>query len=378
MQRAIVQGNEYVRVRSSTSLAATILGVIPTGRTVEVATVLTAGGSKWAAVLLDAGNTGLMLEANTDSQTVGYMAANLLKFDTAPPPPPPPPATTVPASKLLGWNVIGNHSWAEFGYQRGCRAFTWMEGLRGAWEFKQAHPDVTVIYRKAIDNGVRFANGYALAQYVDVGAYPGLIYMGYNEADQWGQGGDDLRRRLQQDVEAAQYAKSKGVFYIAGTFSMGTPDFTNPEVCQIIREVAAPAYNSGLMGFDMHLYSPTMDHIFKPGERIWFERRWEFLFRSINGIGGCGFDPSVRNIYATEIGLDEGGVGGLKAHNVSDEWLRSWCNTWLETTRAPMLINGVSYSSPVQTGTLFQAGDGGRWAGYQVQQYTPVFEGLWR
>lgn len=269
---------------------------------------------------------------------------------------------------LLGVNVLGNHRYAEEAYRAGCRYFVWMEGLLGAHEFKQRYPDATIVYRKWIEHGVRFANGQELARFVGVGAYPGLVYMGYNEADQWGQDGNDLRVRLTQDVEAARIARERGAFYIAGSFSMGTPDFTNPETCQIIREIAAPAYNSGLMGLDMHLYSPTLKHIEDPREWQWFERRWEFLFTR------CGFDPKVRAIYCTETGLDEAGVGGFAARNASDAQFDSWCRQWLVLSRGP--VNGQP--SPLVGAALFQLGDAGRWAGYDVQRYLGALAALWR
>jgi len=146
---------------------------------------------------------------------------------------------------------------------------------------------------------------------------------------------------------------------------MGTPDFTNPETCQIIRELYAPAYNNGLIAFDMHLYSPDPHHIDKPNEWQWFERRWEFLFTR------CGFDPNVRAIYCSECGLDQSGVGGFKAHATSQEKFSDWCDKYIRLQSAPMVIDGKSYPSPIIGGAIFQASDRGRWEGYDITSYLP-------
>ncbi len=196
-----------------------------------------------------------------------------------------------------------------------------------------------------------------------------LVYTGLNENDQVSDKGQGLTERAQFDVAVAQRIKEKsGATYAAGTFSVGCPDFTDPDVCKVIREIYAPAYNSGLLAFDMHLYSPNPQNIDKPSEWKWFERRWEFLFTR------CGFDPKIRAIYCSECGLDEMGVGGFPAHNTSAQAFRDWCAKYIALQEGPLVVDGVKYASPIMGGAIFQLGGNGdpRWEGYNVQGHLPT------
>jgi hypothetical protein len=269
----------------------------------------------------------------------------------------------------LGLNALQNTPQAKAEAARGCKYFLIMNDFQGAAELKQAAPNAIVMARRFFNHGVLPSVDQIIFGLEGANHGP-LVYIALNEADQIGQGGNDLVRRAELDIAVAQRIKAinPNAIYAAGTFSMGTPDFTNGADNDIIRRIYAPAYNSGLLAFDMHLYSPNMAHIDQPGEWQWFERRWEFLFTR------CGFDPAVRAIYCSECGLDEGGVGGFPAHAASQDYFRNWSRKYIALQNAPMLINGRSYPSPIQGGAIFQLGGNGdpRWQGYDVSSYLPV------
>ncbi|HEY3289653.1 MAG TPA: hypothetical protein VGK87_05955, partial [Anaerolineae bacterium] len=206
-----------------------------------------------------------------------------------------------------------------------------------------------------------------------------LIYTGINENEQIGADPDSIRRRAAFDIEMANRIKAiSGATYAAGTFSMGAPDFTNPDVCAAIQQYYAPAYNSGLIWWDEHLYSPNMQHIYRNDVQVqswngqkqviteyeWYEARWHFLFTR------CGFDPkSPSRVICSETGVDEGGVGGFPAHHATDKDVLMWCKRFMQISALPLTINGTQYPTPFVGGAIFAVGDPVGWAGYDVSSY---------
>jgi len=348
-----------LNVRLKPAMDGAIIGMLPRGAKLTVLSVR----DGWAAIPLQAsGNLLRYGPRPSDQPVVAYVSATWLELDGA-----PPDDDVDRANQFkLGIHAMSNSDVAFEEARQGCKFFLCMDNFTGASELKRAHPNAVVMVRRFFPHGVvpsveQIINGLEGARHKD------LVYIGLNEADQLGQDGDDLRRRAQIDIEVAQRIKQgSGATYAAGTFSMGTPDFTNPETCQIIRELYAPAYNSGLIAFDMHLYSPNPQHINQPHEWQWFERRWEFLFTH------CGFDPNVRAIYCSECGLDQSGVGGFKAHAYSQEKFADWCDKYIRLQSAPLVIDGKAYPSPIVGGAIFQASDRGNWAGYDITDYLPT------
>ncbi len=381
----------YLRVRTAPNKTASILGLLPQGAVVDVVRVI----DGWAQVELKVGGAAMRLQNSSDPMAA-YMQLDYLTFASGTPAPQPqapvvqPPAPTTPPtpapatppppkedpkpapaarSFLLGLNTLGNHNLARQEAERGCKYFLMMNGFQEAGNLKRDFPDAIVMARRFFDHGWmpsvdQVMNGLEGARH---GA---LVYTALNEADQAGQGGDDLRKRARLDIEVARRIKqvNPGAVFAAGTFSMGTPDFTSEETCRIIREEYAPHYNSGLIALDMHLYSPNPDHISKPAEHIWYERRWEYLFTK------CGFDPNVRAIYCSETGLDEGGVGGFSAHGSTQDYVRDWARKFVTLQNAPLTVGGKAYASPILGGAIFQLGGNGdrRWEGYNVSGYLPA------
>ncbi len=349
-----------LNVRLKPSLEGAVIGMLPKGAVVDVLSVQ----NGWAAVPLQVSGVDLRFGLNQSDRPVSvFVSATWLEFESEPLPEPGQPTHT---TFKLGIHAMTNSTVAFEEARRGCKFFLCMDNFAGASQLKRAHPDAVVMVRRFFAHGVvpsveQIING------LEGATDKNLIYTGLNEADQLGQDGNDLRRRAQIDLEVARRIKQgSGATYAAGTFSMGCPDFTNPETCQIIRELYAPAYNSGLIAFDMHLYSPNPQHIDQPNEWKWFERRWEFLFTR------CGFDPTVRAIYCSECGLDQSGVGGFRAHGYSQEKFRDWCDKYIRLQSAPLVVDGKSYPSPIIGGAIFQASDHDRWQGYEISNYLPT------
>ena len=259
----------------------------------------------------------------------------------------------------LGVSVLHAHHLLEPAYQAGIRCFLIMDGVLAAVQFKRAHPDAIVMYRRFLDHGSGIPSAAAFGAEAAMGN--GIIFVSpLNECDNWCYGSPgEIQARANFDAALAAMCKANGTIYAGGGFSMGTPDFTRADICDAMKRFYAPHYNSGLMALNMHLYSPTMNHINSPSELIWYERRWQFLFDK------CGFDPSpnLLGVYADETGLDEGGIGGFPAHGANCEAIRQWGATFVAIKRQGL----GGFPSPMRGAAIFQAGDTGRWAGYNVQ-----------
>ncbi len=322
---------------------------------------------EWARQNLSAGAARVGDLADMALEASAYVFGGYLVDPTAP----LDPVTPVTTSRCaLGVNVISNGGAAERFGQAGCRYFVVIDDFAGASLLKRKYSDATVMARRWFGGEIpSIERAYDRLNGADD---PGLIYVGLNEADGLGQDGDALRRRADFDVKLAERIRSRsGARYAAGSFSMGSPDFTNEETCRIIRQAYAPAYNAGVIGLDMHLYSPALSHIDNDAELIWFERRWEFLFTH------CGFDPRLRAIYCSETGLDEAAVGGFPAHHATQDQFRAWCARFIEIQNGPIVVNGTARPSPVCGAAIFQAGDSrtgsGGWGGYNIEDYLGSF-----
>jgi hypothetical protein len=358
---------DLLNVRAGPGRETAVIGTLKSGDAVDVLSVK----DGWAALAVSAGGAPVMQGAQP---VVAYVSADFLDLPksngaaTQSPVAPIPISTSSAAPFRLGLNVLGNTGLAQQEAALGCRYFLCLNDIAGATALKRAFPDAMVMARRFFQHGSlpsadQIIDGLAGA------TDPNLIYTGINEADQIGQDGDALRRRALLDLEVARRIRqNSGAVYAAGTFSVGCPDFTNPETCQIIREIYAPAYNAGLIAFDMHLYAPNPQHVDKPDEWLWYARRWEFLFTK------CGFDPKVHAIYCSETGIDQSGPGGFRGHGISHEHFRDWCAKYIALQRAPLAVDGVRYSSPILGGAIFQLGGNGdpKWNSYDVNDYLPA------
>ncbi len=346
-----------------------VIGQLTGGMAVEVADVVATSSSKWAKLKLAAGGVDLM-QVKVQDAVAGYVSAEHFVDALEPPP--------APAVKI-GLSVIYNADAAFKAANLGCRFFSIVGNVELGTQLKDAFPDATVMVRPYLDiHGNLPSFDYIMGK-LNGALDPRLIYTGLNESEQLDTSVDSLRRRAAFDIEMAHRIKAaSGAVYAAGSFSMGTPDFTRTDICDALRTYYAPAYNSGLFWLDHHLYSPNMQHIYREDiqtpiwngqkqvvvETEWFETRWHFYFTR------CGFDPkSPSRIVCSETGVDEGSVGGFAAHNATEQDVVSWCRRLTQLAGAPLLLNGNTFNSPFAGGAIFAIGDPINWAGYDMTRY---------
>ncbi|HEY3288833.1 MAG TPA: SH3 domain-containing protein [Anaerolineae bacterium] len=348
----------YLRIRSAPGFSASIIGAVNGGLTVDVLAVT----DNWATIPLLAGGAPITIEG-TDTPATGYMYAPMLDFGVNPPP------VTTPNFHIGIHSMQNSRALDETSV--GCKYVMCMN-FSVAESVKLAHPDATVMVRyywgttvPTVDQALYVLGG---------GRNPGLVYTGLNEADALGQDGAGLRQRATFDVGMAQALRQiSGATYAAGSFSMGTPDYTSQDTCDIIRQMYAPYYNNGILKMDMHLYSPTLAQIDDDSSLIWYERRWEFLFTK------CGFDPTVKGIYCSETGVDQTGKGGFLGIGASQTQFQHWCQRFIEIQKRPLVVNGISYTSPFMGASIFQLGGNGdpRWDPYDINSYLPTLRPLY-
>jgi hypothetical protein len=373
MTKYLVHGDLWVRVRSAPSTDAAIIGGVASGATVEVQAV----AGQWAQVLLAAGGVRLGVDGAIATPALGYMFAPLLS----------PLEVTIPArppeAARLGFAVIFNRDAAFLAGAAGCRYFSIIGNPELASQVKDRWPNSIVMVRPYIDcSGSLPSIDYTMKQ-LNGATDPRLIYTGINESDQVGQDVRGIKTRAPYDVAmATAVAKASGARYAAGSWSVGCPDYTSRDVCEVLHALYAPHYNSGLFDLDHHLYSPNMRHAHETGftpvnygsfidnltPQQWFETRWIFNFQR------CGFNPSsVSRIYCSETGVDEGCVGGFPAHYATPDQVLSWAKRFIEVSSAPFSVEGKQYPSPLVGAAIFQLGDTDRWLGYNVQSFvTPL------
>jgi hypothetical protein len=368
-----IKQNAPVPVRASPdSIKGQVLGWLPGGATIDLYNAIQNSNGKWVQVALAAGATPLLAESDRQA-LYGY-----LDYDQV---------FGRPATARVGLAVIANTDAALIAAQAGCRFFSVIFNPELASRIKDRYPDAVVLLRPDLgDYRNRLPSADVVMQRLRGATDSRLIYLGVNEADQVGQDVNGIRARAALDVEVARRIKAaSGAVYAAGSFSVGTPDFTSPQVCDVIREVYAPHFNSGLLGWDNHLYSPNMQHIFSTdvqtptwrgetqpvAETQWFETRWRFLFTR------CGFDPhSSSRIVCSETGVDEG--GGFAAHNASGAQVVAWCSRFVEISSQPLVIAGTQYDSPFAGGAIFQVGDAAGWGKFNMLPYLDAMgAGAW-
>lgn len=261
----------------------------------------------------------------------------------------PPPPNPVIGRTRFGVNVVtGNGDYARRALAAKCNALSIINNFQLASDLAN-DTSITVMARRYVnsmpppDPDVVFEGA----------ASPHVVYLTpLNECDVICYGTvEEIARRAAFDREMWAKMKARGRKYAGGGFSMGTPDYTKPEICDAMRTHYAPLYNSG-MAINYHLYSPTMNHT----PDIWYELRWRFLFEK------CGFnpDPSLAGIYSDETGVDEGGVGGFPAHGASASQIGEWSRRFLDASQ------GNGYGNLLRAAVIFQSGNTTDWNGYNV------------
>lgn len=368
--KVVVKVGDSAPVVRTPDAAASVIGALPSGVTVQIDDVVEGSAGRWARLSVYAGDVPL-LRTGAPELLSGYVAARYFVGELQ-----PQPASPV----KVGVNIIVQREAAQRAAQAGCRFFCIVAHAELGSEIKDAYPDATVMVRPYLDvHGALPPIDYALGK-MNGARDPRLIYTGLNEAEQVGQDVNGIRLRSGFDVEMAQRVRANGGTYAAGSFSLGTPNITDAAVCEAMRQYYSPHYNSGLFWWDHHLYSPNPGHIYREDtqtplwngtpqvvvEHEWFETRWRFLFTR------CGFNPaSISRVVCSETGLDEGSVGGFPAHNLTAQDVVNWCKRFVQISALPLTVNGVQYPSPFAGGAIFQMGDAVNWAGYDLSGYLP-------
>lgn len=284
------------------------------------------------------------------------------------PPPPPPPPISSTRYKTGIW-ARTRFDLVSDAFEAGCRFAVIMDNFAYAAGLAERYPDAIVLARRylaqpqnvtTVDQAIRALEGAESSK---------VIYTLFCE-----ESGRPLEAQFRIELDTArEIERRSGARFAALTSSMGTPDFTNPRIVDIMRKTYALAYNAREMAIDMHLYSPTVDHLYKGADETrWYETRWRWLFDV------CGFSPKVREVYCTETGLDEGGVGGFPAHSSSSDDVIRWVRKNEEIQSEPY----AGHPSPIVGGALFQLGDlytgPGGWGGYAVDRYFDALKEHWR
>lgn len=282
-----------------------------------------------------------------------------------------PPVTT----KIhIGINSIGNTEIPKQDSEQGCKIFLIIDNPTVCEQIAVAHPDAYVINRRYISNwqftGEDFWNRYGAAGH-------GVWNEIFNEQDNWPYGTvKEITDRINFELDYMHRALNVGARVLLGGYSMGTPEFLNPDICHQVARYAPYVNGDPHVAYSCHNYSPNMTHIDLDNELKWYERRWEFLYTD------CEFDPTnpIKKIIFSETGVDEYGTGGFSAHNATPDQFRHWCQRTQEIQARPVVVNGVSYPSPVIGGAIFNetCGSDAHWAGYDICQYHAVLQEFWK
>ena len=263
-------------------------------------------------------------------------------------PPPPPPIVT--GKTRLGVNVItGDMGAAQRAIAAGCNAISLSNNFLGGSPVAE-NPGPTVMARGYVSGGVPPADPDFLYEGAESANVVYLTPLNEQDVSAYGTP-QQIKDRAGFDGEMWRKMKAKGRKYAGGGFSVGTPEFNDPAICQAIQTYYAPLYRDG-MAINHHLYSPWVNH---PMD-IWYEFRWRFFFER------CGFDPSpaLAGIYCDETGMDQGSVGGFPAVGFTPEQVGAWSRTFLDMSQS----NG--YGNLLRAAAIFQAGNTTDWRGYNV------------
>lgn len=290
-----------------------------------------------------------------------WYPSTIVQFSGAPTPPTPDPPPVQTGTCHIGLNCLNDAEAARMAYSYGCRFFLIMDNYPIAREL--ADKGAMVLFRRYIHdwkldgeqiaNAIIEASGYSL--------HPAVIHTLWNEYDSWGIGSaDDARNWANMTRRAVEIILSRGSRVAIGSWPVGNPDITNPAIVQALREYWAPIYNmSDRVYIDQHTYSPRprleMDY--------WHELRWQWYFTH------CGFSPDARRIVAGETGIDQGGIGGFPAHNMTAQQVVDWCRAYRAASAKAITVNGKVYASPFVGGAIFQCGGHPGWQGYNVAGY---------
>lgn len=284
-----------------------------------------------------------------------------------PAPTPPVPAVLEKRPLLLGMNCLSDIAAAKVAIAAGCRAVTVINQFGATLALR--NNGVEVIRRRWLPSKPQLMSGEEMVDtYFEGGFGGGYFAPIFNEGDYLGYGTpEEIAQRAEYDRRIGPVIRARGGVYCAGGFSMGTPDFTSPEICAAMQREYAPGYNRGDYAIGMHLYAKLAyddrGNLIPISE--WFGTSYKFLFTR------CGFDPNpaLAGIVCDETGEDEGANRGFERHQRTPEQVEAWYRAFVEAVRAPMEVNGKHYPSPLRVATGFKMGHGPEWDGFDQTAY---------
>lgn len=259
-----------------------------------------------------------------------------------------PPPNPVTGKTRFGVNVItGNGDFARRALAARCNALSIINNFQLAADLAN-DTSITVMARRYVSSLPS-----PDPELFEGAQSPHVVYLTpMNECDVACYGSvEEIARRATWDKDMWGRMKAKGRRYAGGGFSVGTPDYTKPEICKAMKDYYAPLYNDG-MAINYHLYSPWPNHTMD----IWYELRWRFLFEK------CGFnpDPNLAGIFCDETGMDQGSVGGFPAVGYSSAQVGDWSRKFLDASQ------GNGYGNLLRAAVIFQSGNTSDWNGYNV------------
>jgi hypothetical protein len=389
---AITKAN--LRVRLSPTTDSETIGVVQQGQPVDVIEVV----NKWAKVPLTAGGQPLY-KVGSKTPAYGYMSAAYLTFDTEPEPEPPPPVVIRKA--LLAINAVKSGPAGRAAVENGAEMLCVTFNPQFAGEMKDQYPHLIVSHRARLERGFI----PTLQHWIDQGWQsfrPGMILTGLNEGDQSDQRNlKALRERLAFDKQCLEWVQAENIRrgwqanpmrYAAGGWSVGEPDLTQPEICDMLAEWK-PLIRAGALT-NVHTYSANdgrpgitneniRDLIFddelsdvewrgvkeKTYRTDWTITRWRMMIRR------CGWDVTTP-IFSDETGLEcANGSFPVAPHpGGSQEFVMRWARRFVWVQSQPFYgRDGKLYPSPFIGAALFQTGDDS-WQTYEMRHYLQTLQ----
>lgn len=279
----------------------------------------------------------------------------------------PPPSGK--ASIKIGANCLHNGRQTEALMAAGAMSATVLNDFWLGAQIQQQYPLAEVSNRRWTNSMPDEGNLDAVINQWLEGARGAKYVSFFNEGDTIGQDPDAIIQRGRIERKVALRMREMGCDSIlsAGNFSVGCPEWNDPNLCNAFKIAYAPGYNEGLYAINQHLYRPWPGHV--PDE--WYEGRDQFMFTRGGLVQGeTNNGVKLHGIICDEWGLDQGGTGGYEAHGYTRERFVTDVRELIEYRRVGHVIDGVYVAPHLKKADLFQVGDAdksqGHWGGFYV------------
>jgi hypothetical protein len=351
-----------MRTKPSTS-AGVVVAYHKNGARIEVDSV----ANGWAKLAQTVGGVSVTSGALSD----GFVYADARYLVPVDVPKPPAQSQFLHARYQNGVNCLQFHHYAVRAMADGCRFVMLMDNGGGAQQLAQSYPDAIVMYRRY--HSVKLPP----QQMVDVlditwSTLTKNLYITLsNESDT--QNPNNLIEYFRWFIECAAliWKKNPSAVICFGTWGHGNPNWPDPSVERVWREVVAPWLNTnkGRVVVDLHTYTKGRrlpSH--PPGDAPiigmdWFELRYRFAYR-------FGLSVEIPHVSG-EWGV-EAGHGGFTWAGYTSEQFREWSIITINATRQTFT------EAPMLGRALYHYGEHAGWKGYWMQQYYPELVRQWR